>query len=154
RAGGGRAAPDLGGAGVIRRLAAAAALVAGAAAAITPVFSAFDASAQTRPSTFAAAAVVAPRAVAPPAISGTARVGETLIATTGTWARTPDAYAYQWRRCDATGGACIDIGGATGATRTLTSADAGQRLRVHVTATNAGGSTTAASEATDPVAVA
>lgn len=133
---------------MMRRLAVTAALLVGAAAATTQVFSAFTASARTTPSAFAAAAVFAPRSVTPPAITGVARVGETISASTGAWARTVDAHAYQWRRCDAAGVACVNIGGATAATRTLTSADAGHRLRVHVIASNAGGSTTAASEPT------
>ncbi len=48
-----------------------------------------------------------------PAISGTAQVGLTLTAATGTWAPAPGSYAYQWWRCDATGAACVAIAGAT-----------------------------------------
>ena len=65
-----------------------------------------------------------------PAISGTARVGETLTAST---AGVSDAdglgnaeFAYQWLR----GGA--DIPGATGATYAVVEADLGERLKVRV----------------------
>ena len=41
---------------------------------------------------------------APPTISGTARAGQTLSASTGSSSESPSAYAYQWQRCDAQGG--------------------------------------------------
>jgi RHS repeat-associated protein len=46
---------------------------------------------------------------------------------------------------------CTDIAGATGTSYTVTSADAGQSLRVKVTATGTGGTTIAASNGSDPV---
>jgi fibronectin type 3 domain-containing protein len=98
---------------------------------------------------------VAPSNTAAPSLSGTARDGQTLTVDKGTWSGTPAiAYAYQWRRCDTSGGSCADIAGATGATYALTSADAGATVRVVVTATNAAGSThaTAASALVAPAA--
>ena len=77
-----------------------------------------------------------------PAISGTPRVGQLLSCTTGTWTGTaPIAYAYQWRRGGAT------IGGATSATYTAAAADDLANLTCVVTATNAGGSVSQASNA-------
>src|SRR5439155_24809288 len=38
-----------------------------------------------------------------PTISGTAQQGQTLTATTGSWASSPASFAFQWRRCDASG---------------------------------------------------
>ncbi len=89
---------------------------------------------------------VAPANVEPPTISGTPREGEALTAHPGTWTGTqPITYAYRWRRCDAVGGACADIEGATAQAYTLTAADVDATLRVVVTAGNAGGSSDATS---------
>jgi hypothetical protein len=87
-----------------------------------------------------------------PSISGSARDGSTLDASRGGWANAPTSYAYQWQRCDSSGGGCQPIaGGATGTRYTVTSADVGQRLKVAVTATNTSGSGTATSRPTDAV---
>ncbi len=102
-------------------------------------------------------AAEAPVSTGDPAISGTPTEGETLTTTNGTWTGTdPIAFAYQWVRCGADGGAsdgsnCTTLSGATAASYTPTSADAGGRLRVRVTATNAKGSATVASNPTDAV---
>ena len=83
-----------------------------------------------------------------PVISGTARDGQTLSATTGTWTGTPTiTYAYQWQRCDALGAACQPIAGATASTYLLTPAEVGGTTRVVVTATNAAGSAQATAAA-------
>ncbi|HEX3332337.1 MAG TPA: hypothetical protein VHS27_20615, partial [Gaiellales bacterium] len=71
-----------------------------------------------------------------------------MTASSGTWSRNPTSYTYQWRRCDATGGACSSIAGAAAKTYLLTSSDVGSTLRAVVTATNKGGSGTATSAAT------
>jgi hypothetical protein len=72
-----------------------------------------------------------------PAISGTAMEGQMLEASPGVWSGTePINYSYQWRRCNAGGGACVDISGATGSTYVVQSADVGGTLRVRVTASN------------------
>jgi hypothetical protein len=99
----------------------------------------------------AAATPTAPVNTAPPTISGTPQVGQTLNASTGSWSGTqPIAYAYAWRRCDTSGGACVSIG-ATGASYTLAGADVGSTIRVVVTATNSVGPTSATSAATTVV---
>ena len=41
-----------------------------------------------------------------PSISGSARDGSVLQAARGGWANSPTSYAYQWQRCDSSGGAC------------------------------------------------
>ena len=93
-----------------------------------------------------------PANTAAPTISGTARHGETLTADRGTWTGTdPIDYAYQWQRCDTDGENCNDIAGADQDTYTLTAADVGKTIRVKVTATNAGGSGSASSDATASV---
>ena len=90
-----------------------------------------------------------PSSVSPPTIAGTAAVGQTLTAVAGTWTGTaPIAYAYQWQRCDATGGACVDVPGAAGTSYLVGAADAGRTIRVRETASNTGGSASATSSAT------
>ena len=42
-----------------------------------------------------------------PAITGTAKDGQTLTAENGTWEGTPTiTYSYQWQRCNGAGEAC------------------------------------------------
>ncbi len=73
----------------------------------------------------------------PVAITGTAKVGEVLTRSTAGWTPSPDSRSYQWRRCNAAGGACADIGGETGTSYTLVAADLGQTIRVVETASKA-----------------
>jgi hypothetical protein len=96
--------------------------------------------------------VAPPEVTEPPVVSGTPVAGGTLTATTGTWSGSPSSYAYQWQACDAAGGACVDVAGATSSTYVVQKADVGSTLRVQVTATNASGSGTAYSKATEVVA--
>jgi hypothetical protein len=85
----------------------------------------------------------------PPTISGTPQEKQTLTASNGTWTGAqPQTYTYQWRRCDATGGTCADISGATKQTYVLTSADIGHTIRVTVTAHNSLGDASATSTPT------
>ena len=61
---------------------------------------------------YTTAAPVAPSNTGLPVVSGVAEVGRTLSASSGSWSGTaPISYAYQWRRCDSAGGACVDVGG-------------------------------------------
>ncbi|MEA2217752.1 MAG: thermitase [Solirubrobacteraceae bacterium] len=95
----------------------------------------------------ATAAPAPPASTAPPAISGIAQAGQSLAASAGSWSGSPAAYAYQWSRCDAAGGGCGAIAGATAASLVLGSSDVGSTVRVAVTASNASGSATASSAA-------
>jgi hypothetical protein len=85
-----------------------------------------------------------PGLLTPPSITGNAVQGQTLSAAPGTWTFAA-AVSFQWRRCTADGATCSDVSGATGATYTLRQADAGFRLQVAATATNAAGSNSATS---------
>jgi hypothetical protein len=98
-----------------------------------------------------ARSAAAPQNTAIPQIGGTAKEGETLTASNGTWSNTPTSYTYQWRRCASDGAACGDITGATKQTYPIVSADIGHTLRVVVTASNADGKASATSNATDVV---
>jgi hypothetical protein len=97
-------------------------------------------------------AAVAPENTAAPTLSGTTRRGSTLTGNRGSWTGTePMTYAYQWRRCDSSGGSCTNISGATGTTYVLTTADVGRRIRFQVKATNAAWTETASSAASRSV---
>ena len=89
---------------------------------------------------------------APPTVSGTAQVGQSLTAGDGTWSNTPTSFAYQWLRCNAGGNSCDNVANGTQSTYTLVGADSGNTMRVRVTATNADGSASAQSAQTAVVA--
>jgi len=97
----------------------------------------------------ASTAVDPPTVRSLPYVTGTAQAGRTLTARNGDWAGTkPLTFAYLWRRCGSGGGNCADVSGATSQTYVLTSADAGHRMRVRMTATNSAGSSSAVSRPT------
>jgi hypothetical protein len=88
-------------------------------------------------------AIQAPPALAAtstPAIAGSLKVGERLGGGTGVWTgMAPITYAFQWYRCDAGGGHCLSVHGATAASYRLVAADAGKTIGLTVTATDATG---------------
>ena len=90
----------------------------------------------------------APTDSSPPVITGTTVEGQPLSAGKGTWTGAPTSYAYQWQRCDTTGGNCSSVSGATSTSYSLTATDVGHTLRVVVTAGNGGGHATVTSAQT------
>jgi hypothetical protein len=90
----------------------------------------------------------APANTAPPTISGTPKVGEELTVSNGTWTGGVQSYSYQWQRCNSAGASCSDVTDATSRTYGVRTVDAGNTLRVQVTAKNASDSTTATSAQT------
>lgn len=70
--------------------------------------------------------------------------------TTGAWTNEP-TYIYQWERCNATGGECKEISGATSSKYTPVEADVEHTLVVKVTAKNSAGEGSALSKATNKV---
>ncbi len=110
------------------------------------------------PGSGSAASASVPANTAEPAVSGRAEQGRTLSSSNGSWTGSqPISFARQWVRCGADGGRsdggdCSIISGATGRTYQLTSADVDARLRVRVTASNADGSQSVASNPTSVVA--
>ena len=92
-----------------------------------------------------------PTSTAPPSITGSATVGSTLTATTGSWTGDPTSFAYQWLRCDAAGENCGALQSDTSKTYKVASDDAGATLRVRVTAKNADGTASATSTQTPVV---
>jgi hypothetical protein len=94
-----------------------------------------------------------PTNTAEPRITGSAVVGATLSASDGSWTNEPSSFAFLWLRCPQGGGRpdgsdCAAIGGATTSKYSVATADVDHRIRVRVTATNADGSQTVASNAT------
>jgi hypothetical protein len=84
-----------------------------------------------------------------PAITGTAKEGQRLSATSGTWGgKRPIAFAYRWERCNPV---CFTIADATKSTYVLVNGDVGFTVHVVVTASNADGSATATSNDSDVV---
>jgi hypothetical protein len=92
----------------------------------------------------------APVNTAPPAISGTPRVGNTLTTDNGSWTGNPTSFTYQWQRCtsaDAT--TCDDISDATSKAYPVVGADVGSWLRVIVVAHNDAGASGGGPSATE-----
>ncbi|MGH2864206.1 MAG: LamG-like jellyroll fold domain-containing protein, partial [Solirubrobacteraceae bacterium] len=93
-----------------------------------------------------------PRNTEPPLISGEARDGQTLTASTGTWEGTlPISYSYQWQLCITPTNCKTEAGGES---YELGHEAVGDTVQVKVTAENAGGETSAVSQPTVAVAAA
>jgi hypothetical protein len=113
-------------------------------AAMRVVVTAFNAGGSSTSMSAPTAAVLpaGPENTAAPALGGYARQGSTLTTSLGTWSGNPSSYSVDWRRCDNAGAGCVSTG-ATGTSYAVVAQDLGNRMRAYVTATNAGGSSTA-----------
>lgn len=83
-----------------------------------------------------------------PAITGAAQVGQTLTASTGSWANAPTSFTYQWK------GNGTNISGAIASSYVPVTGDIGKTVTVSVTATNAMGSSTPATSAATSAVIA
>jgi streptogramin lyase len=92
----------------------------------------------------------APELTTMPKLSGTLGQGVRLAVSNGTWNHAV-SYAYQWKSCNGSGGACKAIPGANNPNYTLQAGDVGSTIRAVVTATNGGGSTTVETRTSPPV---
>lgn len=72
-------------------------------------------------------------------------VGSQLQATTesGDWADSPTSYSYQWQEASTSGGSYSNIASATRSDYLVVVGDLAKYIRCQVTATNAGGSSSA-----------
>lgn len=81
-----------------------------------------------------------PRKIRGPVISGEAKDGQLLSATSGTWRGTPPfSFTYQWQLCDKYDRECSNIAEATTSSYRLTTSEIGRAVRVVVVATNSVG---------------
>jgi hypothetical protein len=96
----------------------------------------------------------APTVSSMPTIAGEAVEGHVLSASPGAWSHEPSSYTYQWQSCVDPGGTCVNLPGEVAATHSAAPADVGHSLRVVVTASNIGGTASAASEVSPRVGVA
>lgn len=86
----------------------------------------------------------APVNTAVPTLTGTAKVGSAVTASTGTWSNSPTSYSYSWQSCTSSSGSgCTAISGALSQSYTPVAADVGKFLKATVTAQNSSGSTSA-----------
>jgi hypothetical protein len=93
-----------------------------------------------------------PANTAAPSISGTAKVGQVLTASQGTWTPADAVLTNVWLRCnDATLGSCSAIPSQTGSSYTLVVADNAKYIRLQVTGTTTAAFTNATSNATAQV---
>jgi hypothetical protein len=96
-----------------------------------------------------------PRPTGEPRITGTKEVGRNLTVSNGAWANKPTRFTYQWFRCDNPGKTnCQPIPGATAGRYRLGPDDAGHTIYASVTACNAEGCGTDASDPVGPISAA
>ena len=88
-----------------------------------------------------------------PTVTGEAKIAATLTATSGTWSGSP-TISYQWQNSTSASGSFTDIAFATSSTYIPKGESLGKYVRVNVTATQRGVSTSVASGPTAQIALA
>jgi fibronectin-binding autotransporter adhesin len=97
----------------------------------------------------------APRNVVAPTIRGELRLGTRVKFAHGVWSgATPIRLGLQWLRCDASGGGCVAIPGATDRKYVVDAANTNKTLRLLVTANNSAGTNSAVSRQSNLIAAA
>jgi len=82
-----------------------------------------------------------------PSISGVAEQAQTLTAAPGEWSASPTSTSYQWELCNASGGACTLVSGATAKTFVVPASALHLTFRVIVSEANGAGSGTPSASA-------
>jgi hypothetical protein len=90
----------------------------------------------------------APFNTSAPVVAGSAVSRQSLAADPGSWSGPTPTFAFQWQRCNSSGGSCSSIADATASGYMVGAADVGATLAVTVTASNKNGSAAATSSAT------
>jgi hypothetical protein len=101
----------------------------------------------------ASSSIPTPTNSAVPAVSGIARTGETLDASTGSWTGSPSSYTYQWKRANTADGTYSNISSETSNRYILTDDDIGSYIKVSVVAVNGAGVSSAALSAATSIVV-
>jgi len=94
-----------------------------------------------------------PSSLALPVVTGTARTGDRLTTSYGSWTGTPTSYVYQWKRSSTSTGVYSDIVSATSNSYVATEFDVGYFIKASVTATNGLGTSSPALSAATTVVV-
>jgi hypothetical protein len=90
-------------------------------------------------SSYVATQNVPPENTELPAVTGTARTGETLRTTDGLWTKSPTSYTYQWKRSNTIDGYYEVIPNIDRNWYVLTDSEIGKYIKVSVTASNING---------------
>jgi hypothetical protein len=79
------------------------------------------------------------------------KVGDSVVASVGSWTGTGNTYSFQWLSCKTPTSDCKDLAGSTSAFYTVSVGTYGRYLRVTVTASNSSGTSSAESSSTAAV---
>jgi hypothetical protein len=88
---------------------------------------------------FVATQNIPPENMELPVVTGTARKGETLSTTTGSWTKSPTSYTYQWKRSSTIDGYYEVIPYANSSWYVLTDSEISKYIKVSVVASNING---------------